>query len=179
MSTLQVENLIGPTSGSNANKVIIPSGQTLHAPGHVIQVVEGSSSTNTQINGATFADTSLSVSITPKSSSSKVLVLIQQTYAAANGGTTEMGVGLKLFRGSTEIAAINDSARAMAQLQTSDGSSQQMAGTAFLQKLDSPATTSAITYKTQGATYAASNTTNLTCQKNGTVSRITVMEIAQ
>ena len=29
--TLQVENLIGPTSGSNANKVLIPSGQTLDA----------------------------------------------------------------------------------------------------------------------------------------------------
>ena len=46
MSTLQVENLIGPTSGSNANKVIIPSGQTLDASngfvapvGHVIQSV--------------------------------------------------------------------------------------------------------------------------------------------
>ena len=147
--------------------------------GSVLQVVEGSTSTNTQITGATFADTTLSVSITPKFSSSKVLVLIQQTYATYNTGTTEMGVGLKLFRGSTEIAAINDAARAMAQLQTSDGSSQQMGGTAFLQKLDSPATTSAITYKTQGATYAASNTTTLTCQKNGTLSRITVMEIAQ
>jgi hypothetical protein len=46
MSTLQVENLIGPTSGSNANKVIIPSGQTLDASngfvapaGSVIQTV--------------------------------------------------------------------------------------------------------------------------------------------
>ena len=34
--TLQVENLIGPTSGANTNTVSIPSGQTLHAPGHVI-----------------------------------------------------------------------------------------------------------------------------------------------
>ena len=46
MSTLQVENLIGPTSGSNANKVIIPSGQTLDASngfvapaGSVVQTV--------------------------------------------------------------------------------------------------------------------------------------------
>jgi len=168
MSTLKVDSLVEKTSGNG-----------VHIAGHVVQVVEGSTSTNTQMNSATFADTSLSVSITPKSSSSKILVLIQQTYATNNNGTTEMGVGLKLFRGSTEIAAINDQARAMAQLQTSDGSSQQMSGTAFLQKLDSPATTSAITYKTQGATYAASNTTTLTCQKNGTLSRITVMEIAQ
>ena len=44
MSTLHVENLKGLTSGGNANKVIIPSGQTLDASnglttpaGHVIQ----------------------------------------------------------------------------------------------------------------------------------------------
>jgi hypothetical protein len=57
MSTLQVENLIGPTSGSNANKVIIPSGQTLHAPGHVIQVkcVEW----DTQLTDSTYAQKDL------------------------------------------------------------------------------------------------------------------------
>ena len=38
MSTLHVENLKGPTSGANANKIIVPSGQTLTAPGHVIQM---------------------------------------------------------------------------------------------------------------------------------------------
>lgn len=46
--TLQVENLIGPTSGANANKIIIPSGQMLDASagfvapaGSVIQYVHG------------------------------------------------------------------------------------------------------------------------------------------
>ena len=46
MSTLHVENLKGLSSGGNANKIIIPSGQTLDASngfvapaGHVIQVV--------------------------------------------------------------------------------------------------------------------------------------------
>jgi len=37
MSTLVVENLKGPTTGANANKIIVPSGQTLTAVGHVIQ----------------------------------------------------------------------------------------------------------------------------------------------
>ena len=31
MSTLIVENLKGPTTGSNANKIIVPSGQTIDA----------------------------------------------------------------------------------------------------------------------------------------------------
>ena len=37
-SELTVQTLRGPTSGANADTVLIPSGQTLHAPGHVIQV---------------------------------------------------------------------------------------------------------------------------------------------
>ena len=41
MSTLHVENLKGLSSGGNANKIIVPSGQTLTASaGHVIQVVQ-------------------------------------------------------------------------------------------------------------------------------------------
>ena len=36
MSTLFVENLKGPTSGSNANKVTIPSGQTLTVSGGMV-----------------------------------------------------------------------------------------------------------------------------------------------
>ena len=38
-SELTVQTLRGPTSGANADTVLIPSGQTLHAPGHVMQVV--------------------------------------------------------------------------------------------------------------------------------------------
>jgi len=38
-SELTVQTLRGPTSGANANTVLVPSSQTLHAPGHVIQVV--------------------------------------------------------------------------------------------------------------------------------------------
>ena len=36
--TIVVQNIQGPTSGANANKVIIPSGQQLYAPGHILQV---------------------------------------------------------------------------------------------------------------------------------------------
>ena len=37
MSTLHVENLKGLSSGGNANKIIVPSGQTLSASnGHVM-----------------------------------------------------------------------------------------------------------------------------------------------
>ena len=75
MSTLQVENLIGPTSGSNANKVIIPSGQTLDASegfippaGSIVQVVNtsGAGLSYTNTNSTSFVATNLQLDIPPK-----------------------------------------------------------------------------------------------------------------
>ena len=64
MSTLFVENLKGPTSGSNANKVTIPSGQTLTVSGGMVppagQIVKvGSYNTGTG-SGALTSTTSTS-----------------------------------------------------------------------------------------------------------------------
>lgn len=74
--TLTVQNLQGPSSGANANKIIVPSGQTLYAPGHVVQVVQeyvantgGVSTTSTS-----FAASGIIASLTPKSSNSLILV---------------------------------------------------------------------------------------------------------
>ena len=72
--TLTVQNIEGPSSGANANTVLIPSGQELHAPGHVIQYQQrhydcaGFSSTT-----ASFIDfTNVYVDITPKFSNSLI-----------------------------------------------------------------------------------------------------------
>ena len=77
MSTLHVENLKGPTSGANANKIIVPSGQTLTAPGHVIQM-QHSTTTGDAVatTCSSFTDTGLSLNITPKFATSKILVLV-------------------------------------------------------------------------------------------------------
>ena len=93
MSTLHVENLKGLSSGGNANKIIIPSGQTLDASngftapaGHVIQMqnagIAGNSSTTTSTS---FIDTGLSVNITPKFATSKILVIVHTVVSITNG----------------------------------------------------------------------------------------------
>ena len=77
MSTLQVENLIGPTSGSNANKVIIPSGQTLYAAGHVVQVVRNTfTAAHVTTTSTSFSSmgSSFNLAITPKFSNSIILI---------------------------------------------------------------------------------------------------------
>ena len=50
-------------------------GSGVQIPGHVIQIVEGDYNTQTDITSTSYVDTGLSVTITPKSSSSKVYVI--------------------------------------------------------------------------------------------------------
>jgi len=76
MSTLHVENLKGLSSGSNANKIIVPSGQTLTAPGHVIQTVSATTADfipRVATTSASFVTTGYDLTITPTSTSSKIL----------------------------------------------------------------------------------------------------------
>ena len=78
MSTLHVENLKGLSSGGNANKIIVPSGQTIDASagtlvpssGQVLQYKSGTVSSAINITTTSFTATSLKVDITPKSASS-------------------------------------------------------------------------------------------------------------
>ena len=86
--TLQVGNIIGPTTGTDANKVIIPSGQTLHAPGHVMQVVistftaahNTTTSTSFSSMGSPF-----NLAITPKFSNSIILIdIMLNPYISGN-----------------------------------------------------------------------------------------------
>ena len=59
MSTLHVENLKGLSSGGNANKIIVPSGQTfVPSVGQVIQKVHHSWSSESTNSSTSFADVS-------------------------------------------------------------------------------------------------------------------------
>ena len=97
MSTLFV-NKLKAAVGSIIN---VPADQTLYAPGHVIQVINGSHSTTVASTVTSFADTGLTATITPTNNTSKILVLVNQQGCQKYGANT--GLQLKLFRGSTEL----------------------------------------------------------------------------
>jgi hypothetical protein len=90
---LTVQTIQGPTSGANANKVIIPAGQTLDASagglvtpaGHVVQVQDAYGSTQVTIansgSGRIYSDL-LTISYTPVSSSNKIVLLGTSGFAA-------------------------------------------------------------------------------------------------
>jgi hypothetical protein len=125
--------------------------------------------------------TGLSVSITPASSSNKILI-IQNTQVGSISGT--FGIFVQLVRDSTAIF-ISDAAgsRSRSLGMYSPASDSVMAAQCTF--LDSPATTSAITYKIQvksntGAT-AKVNTSSADTDASTwsrAVSSITVMEVA-
>ena len=124
-----------------------------HMPtGSVIQVVQTTTQTKTTINqGTTFMDTGLSATITPQFSSSKILIhayhAVTFSNFAGNGDTG--GWGMRLLRGSTVIknGAGNGSDHYISV--PSESSYIVFNDPDAFSFLDSPNTTSAVTYKTQ------------------------------
>ena len=168
-SELTVQTLRGPTSGTNANTVLIPSGQTFHAPGHMIQVVQGTYATRIQISTGTYTFTGLTASITPKFNNSKILVQIeQQGCLAINANTGD--INMRLQRNSSDIYKF--------ALGYYYGMSNQFRSGISGCYLDSPATTNATVYRTM---FAANDGGSCAVQNDNAnnVSTITLMEIAQ
>jgi hypothetical protein len=136
--------------------------------GKVLQVVSTTSSTASTNSTNTFADSNLSLSITPTLSTSKVLILTSQQYAK-NPGNQYSGVRTQLVRGATQIAFISENT---GYLNTDSYNVMTIA----YHYLDSPATTSATTYKVRYCN--SQNSASVGVSANGTeVATIILMEI--
>ena len=94
MSTIKVENLTGITSGANANKVIVPAGQELIAPGHTLQTVFNTSlpTSYDTMSATSFAATNLDVTITPKSSTSKMIITCNVHVDTSSGTNCTLAI---------------------------------------------------------------------------------------
>ena len=133
---------------------------------------------------STFTDiTGMSVTITPTSATSKVLVVAN--LQGSNAFNID-SAALQLVRGSTLIAQ-GDAAGSRTQTTSSilGGTDGNLFSSNVVLFLDSPATTSATTYKLQGKSNQAANTFTVNraytdsngVVSNRTVSTITVLEI--
>ena len=134
----------------------------------VLQVVSATHATSTSSSSSTYADTGLTVTITPSSASSKVLVLVSQNGCVKTSTDTEML--LRLMRGATEISVF-----AAGGGLTSNTNNNGFGSCSHVY-LDSPATTSATTYKTQFKSQA--NSAQVIVQNGSAQSGIVVMEIS-
>ena len=143
--------------------------------GSVLQVIFATTSTDTTITAQSFTDTTLTASITPSSSTSKILVLVTQSYLIYREAAS-VSAGMQIVRGSTSII----SSQFTPALNTAlNGTSAFVRGTWAMNYLDSPATTSSTTYKTQAFVNTSANAAQIRLQQNGSeTSSITLMEIA-
>jgi hypothetical protein len=142
--------------------------------GKVLQVVQTVYNTPATIASTSYTDTGLSLSITPTSATSKILVLVNQS-AQFYRNAQDQGYGLRISRGGS--ALITSGIASAAYINITGGVGVESNTITSLNYLDSPATTSAITYKTQAAVYTTANGGAVGVQAGTTNSVITLMEI--
>lgn len=164
--------LVLPTGNGSNQQVLAGNGSGVLSWSNrpILQIVSATYSTQTSNSTTTYADTGLTATITPSSSSNKILVLVNQagTYKGAANG--QNATNIRLLRGSTTITTF-----AIAQGYTNT-SIENYSGPASSCYLDSPATTSAVTYKTQFSNNVAASASYV--QVGGAESSITLLEVA-
>jgi len=173
-------NAIITSDGSgNLTAGTIPA-KTIGA-GAIIQVVNDSDTTNTVVSTQTYTDTGLSASITPSSTSNKILIIISQDFQLENTTNTASIIGgFKLLRDSTTLYTGSDDGNSFGVRTVGNGAASRAFNFVWsYQYYDTPSSTSSITYKTQCRTYDTNHRFRLNNQINGTSkSFITLMEIA-
>ena len=149
----------------------IASPSSVAIPGHVIQVVQGVKTTGFSTTSGTLSSTGLSVTITPSSTTSKILVTFAGNVRYYNDVGADARGDIKIYNGSSYIAS------ARIRIYDYGSSGSIMDSPASLVRLDSPATTSAITY-TLYANLDTGTQMELNPLPTTDVSTITAMEIA-
>jgi hypothetical protein len=133
----------------------------------IVQIVNATHSTQASTTSGSYVDTGLTASITPTSSSNKILVFVHLTGILKDTNNTH--IFAQLVRGGTSICVFEGIAGYNnANTTSSPGGS----GTVYL---DSPATTSSTTYKVQYR--SSSSIANVYVQGNGCTSTICLMEV--
>ena len=166
-------DIVVPSTVSSNRTITLPDASftvPTSDTGKVLQVVNAHTGTQVTSNSATYADTGLTAAITPSATSSKILVLVQQSVGKSGGDTKG---NIRVYRGSTEIGG----AVAGREIGDTDSSATNIVGTGFANSfLDTPSSTSSLTYKTQFNNNDAAGT--IAVQYSSSQSYITLMEIA-
>ena len=172
-SQLRVDKIV-PIDG-------VPSG----GGGGIIQVKMGTFTDRFNTTSSTMVDTGLSVSITPKFATSKILVNV--SLGSFANGTALKRAFMNIVRDSTNVivgdADTGHEVTACVNTRASGYASGTQIPVSFM-VLDSPATTSSVTYKVQASRGTDSGTVYLNYPESddsygaNTASTIVVMEVS-
>lgn len=155
MSTLFVDTINEKTSGNG-----------IQIPGHVVQVVQTQGSTSRDTYTATSFTDLVSASITPSSASNKIFVTVSSSMTRTNSAY----IHSEISRGGTTQVHKIDTQTAYISGSTAEVSVGTISGSA----LDSPSTTSSVTYSLRAKIQGGSGSFLVDGQPV-----ITLMEIAQ
>ena len=130
--------IITLNNNSLSNISSLPAG----VGGKVLQVVQGFNATNTGTTSTTYSD-NISVNITPSSTSSKIFILVTTPIRKLNSAGSDTSAGLRILKNGSNLVEYGF------YMAWNNNASQYNQESASFNYLDSPSTTSQITYKSQ------------------------------
>ena len=143
--------------------------------GKILQVVSAEDTTDRDFENAnTWYDTGLTCNITPAATSSKIQVFVVQ-YIQIRRSNSEARGGVILMRDSTTIW---DSQAYNFGFESSTTGTHRIGQNIAFSILDTPNTTSAITYKTRASNYLATDNGHFEMNNNAAKSTMVLMEVA-
>jgi len=153
----------------------VPTWATPAGGGKILQVVQATTTTSTTIASTTLTDTGITATITPTSATSKVLVMIASSSTQYRNSDSSYA-GAKLLRGGTTIS--DWSTALFSGIAVTGGVTEvTLRHNQSIVYLDSPATTSATTYKLQSAVSTTAGSANINFQSGSSPSVIILMEV--
>jgi hypothetical protein len=164
------QTLVADSTASTGLKWATPSGG-----GKVLQVVSATTTTQVTIATTSLTDTGITATITPTSATSKILVMIMAAQFSSRTSTYNNSEA-QILRGATVICDWTSGDKYFTGIEVSSGSTY-LASKNGLSYLDSPATTSATTYKLQAAMVNAGSSGTTYFQSQSEISSIILMEI--
>ncbi len=169
------------TQGAGANPVWETISGGGGGGGKILQVISTHSTTHQSTSSTSYVDcTGLSASITPSSTSSKILVMVTFSGYHANSHTGFV----RLLRDATEIGSGTGPGSGVGALFSLRTNATHITNVQSFNYLDSPATISPITYKLQMRTTGSGSPTYMNrsagtgIYDSGTPSQITLMEVS-
>jgi hypothetical protein len=145
--------------------------------GKVLQVVSFTTATASTTTSSTWANTNITLNITPTSATSKVMVIssIPIQFYTNGASLNQVGMGINLYRNSSTVFDVSGAGGECFYWTDSTNNYKQTSAIASINYLDSPATTSATTYTIWFRNNSGSNTAKTS--NDSRVSSFILMEI--
>ena len=157
------------------NRIIPRDGLPSGSSGGIIQVKMGVTTTQSTTNSGNFDATNLQVTITPTRSDSKIFLMVSGGMNGPAGGSGSCHIGYKIYR--------SIGGGSFAETESSSGGQSQYYGapneynTLSINYLDSPSTTSAVTYKLYQKSIAGGSSASVNRNSNNQT-QIIAMEVS-